>query len=313
MKQLSTFLFVLCTFIVNSQGLYYPIDDSHSQVKFSGQLGDWMEVEGSFQKIWGTIYYDEKAPNQTSISFFIDPVSVVSGNDWRDKHLKNADFLDVEKFPELKFISQSAKEKEEKLEVIGTLSFKGKDIPFTVPVELISAPTPDPWGNIRMGYKGQLELSRKALNFGPTEGFWAGNIADVFTISFVISGSRQNMDRMSMFDRGPLKEVWENALKGEMEMVVDTLKKLKVTNERFSPRIVDLTAQRLHQHGHPKAALQLYQLNATFYPEQSSVLSKLALSYRNNGDLANCKTFAEKALALNPQDALAIELLKANP
>lgn len=310
MKKSSTFLFVLCTLILNSQGLYYPIDDSHSQVKFSGQLGDWMEVEGSFQKIWGTIYYDEKAPTQTSISFFIDPSSVVSGNEWRDKHLKNVDFLDVEKFPELKFVSQSVQEKEGKLVVNGTLSFKGKDLPFIVPVTLISAPTPDPWGNIRMGYKGQLVLSRKALDFGPTEGFWASNIADVFTINFVISGSRQNMDRMSMFDRGPLKKVWENALQGEMEMVVDALRQLKVTNERFSPRIVDLTAQRLHQHGHPKAALQLYQLNAAFYPEKSSVMSKLALAHQDNGDLANCKIFAEKALALNPQDALAIELLK---
>ena len=310
MKQLSTFLFVLFTISLSSQGLYYPIDDSHSQVKFSGQLGDWMEVEGSFQKIWGTVYYDEKDPTQTSITFFMDPASVISGNEWRDKHLKNADFLDIEKFPELKFVSQSVQEKEGKLGVIGTLSFKGKEMPFTIPIELITAPTPDPWGNIRLGYKGKLELSRKAMNFGPTEGFWSGNIADAFTINFVISGSRQNMDRMSMFDGGPLKAVWENALKGEMEMVVDTLKKLKVTNERFSPRIVDLTAQRLHQHGHPKTALQLYQLNAALYPEQSDLLSKLALSHLDNGDLATCKTFAEKALVINPQDALAIELLK---
>ncbi len=310
MKQLSTFLLVLFTLSLNAQGLYYPIDDSHSKVQFTGQLGDWMEVEGHFQKIWGTIYYDEKDPSQTSISFFIDPASVDSNNEWRDKHLKNADFLDIEKFTELKFVSQSAQEKDGKLEVIGTLSFKGKALPFSIPVELISAPMPDPWGNIRLGYKGKLELSRKALGFGPIEGFWAGNIADAFTIDFVISSSRQNMDRMSMFERSPLKDVWENAINGEMNMVVDTLKKLKVANERFSPRIVDLTAQRLVQHGHPKAALQLYQLNVEFYPEQSSVMSNLALANLENGDLEACKTFAQKALALNPQNALATELLK---
>lgn len=310
MKQLSTLLFVLFTFSLNAQGLYYPIDDSHSQIKFSGQLGDWMEVEGSFQKIWGTIYYDEKAPNETSISLFIDPASVVSGNEWRDKHLKNAGFLDIEKFSELKFVSQSTVEKDGKLAVTGTLSFKGKDLPFTLPVELITAPTPDPWGNIRLGYKGQLELSRKALAFGPTEGFWSGNIADTFAISFVISGSRQNMDRMSMFERAPFKGIWANAINGDLEMVVDTLKMLKETEKRFSPRIVDLTAQRLHQHGHSKEALQLYQLNAEFYPEDSAVISKLALAHREKGDLKTCQTLAKKALALNAQDALATELLK---
>ena len=95
-----------------------------------------------------------------------------------------------------------------------------------------------------------------------------------------------------------------------MDAVETTLRGLKETDERFSPRIVNSTAQRLHQYGHPKKALRLYELNAEFYPDKSWVISSLALSHRDNGDLEKCEMLAKKALEMNPQNALAVELLK---
>jgi polyisoprenoid-binding protein YceI len=311
MKNLfSVVVLVFAIFSLHSQGLFYPIDDSHSSVKFIGQLGDWMEVEGNFQKIWGTLYFDEEDISKTSISFFIDPSSVTSHNEWRDKHLKNADFLDIEKYPELKFISRAVQEKEGNLLAIGTLHFKGKELPFTVPIELISAPQPDPWGNIRLGFKGEMRLSRQVLDFGPKEGFWQLNIQDEFVVKFVVSGSRRNMERMSMFKNPKLAEVWETALAGDLDRVEKSLRNMKETEERFSPQVIDLTAKRLHQHGLSKEALRLFKLNAELYPDKAWVISELALSHRANGDLESCKMYAQKALELDSQNALAVELLK---
>ena len=73
-KQISILVFLFGIISVQAQGLFYPIDDSHSSVKFIGQLGDWMEVEGTFGKIWGYLHFDETDITKTSISFFIDPV-----------------------------------------------------------------------------------------------------------------------------------------------------------------------------------------------------------------------------------------------
>lgn len=136
------------------------------------------------------------------------------------------------------------------------------------------------------------------------------NIPDEFVIKFVISGSRKNMDMMSVFKHPPINEIWEKSLAGELDSVKVTLQNLKETNEQFRPQIVDYIAERLHQYKHPKKALEIYQFNAALYPELSWVKSKLALSYRENRNLKKCKSWARKALELDPQDALALELLK---
>ncbi len=161
-----------------------------------------------------------------------------------------------------------------------------------------------------MGFKGEIELSCEALEFGPQEGFWQLNIQDEFVIKFVISGSRRNMEIMSLFKNPKMSELWEKAIAGEMEAVETSLREMKETEEKFSPRIVNQTAQRLHQRGQAKNALQLFKLNAAFYPEESWVISQLALSHRENGDIETSKSVALKALEIDPQNTLAIELLK---
>ena len=62
-------------------------------------------VKGRITDIEGTIYTDEKNPRNASVEATLKAASLDTRTDQRDQHLRSADFLDVEKFPEIKFRS----------------------------------------------------------------------------------------------------------------------------------------------------------------------------------------------------------------
>jgi len=300
---------VVMVFIATAQSKYYPIDLSHSQIKFIGHLGGMMDVEGNFGDFWGYVRFDENNLNETSVTLIVEPSSVVSGNEWRDKHLKNPDFLDVEKYSRILFQSRSVVADGKSLWVTGDLELKGEKREMTIPMELVYPPTPDPWGNRRVGFKGTLNLSREEFAMGPTEGFWANSIADEFEMEFLISASQQNMDRMGHFARSPMKELYEAAEKGNVDTVRTQLTVIKEEG-KLEPWMVNQLGMKLDQHDKPKEALKVYELNRELFADDNTAHSNLALAYMDRGKVGKAKEFAQTALQKNPKDALALELLK---
>lgn len=80
-------------------------DAAHSDVGFS--ISHWVisKVHGNFDKFDGTLVYDEKNVENSSVTVTIDASSIDTRSEKRDHHLRSADFFDVEKFPELTFKS----------------------------------------------------------------------------------------------------------------------------------------------------------------------------------------------------------------
>ncbi len=60
-------------------------------------------VRGHFKNIKGTLRYDPDHPEKTSVSATIDARNLWTGDPDRDAHLRSPDFLDVAKYPEIKF------------------------------------------------------------------------------------------------------------------------------------------------------------------------------------------------------------------
>jgi len=60
-------------------------------------------VRGHFKNIQGKLNYDPEQPEKTSVSATIDARNLWTGDPDRDAHLRSPDFLDVEKYPEIKF------------------------------------------------------------------------------------------------------------------------------------------------------------------------------------------------------------------
>jgi len=143
----------------------FTIDPVHSSVAFSVKHMVVSTVHGKFRDFSGTIYYDPKDVTKSSVEVHIKADSINTDSENRDKHLRSADFLDVEKFPELTFKSTQIEKTSDGYIAKGPLTIHGvsKDvaIPFT-----IGGTIKDAKGNTKLGTDASLTISRK--DFGLT-------------------------------------------------------------------------------------------------------------------------------------------------
>src|SRR5687768_14729732 len=81
----------------------WKLDPSHTTVEFSAKHLMISTVKGRITDIEGTIDMDEKDPRNSSVEATLKAASLDTRTDQRDQHLRSADFLDVEKYPEIIF------------------------------------------------------------------------------------------------------------------------------------------------------------------------------------------------------------------
>jgi polyisoprenoid-binding protein YceI len=113
----------------------YAGDTVHShvlfRVKHMGASWSW----GRFDKFTVSVNAATGGGNVDSVAFEVDAESVNTGNDGRDKHLRNADFLNAKEFPTISFKSTSAKAIDaDTTEVTGDLTLLGTTKPVTIKV-----------------------------------------------------------------------------------------------------------------------------------------------------------------------------------
>jgi polyisoprenoid-binding protein YceI len=60
-------------------------------------------VRGHFKDVHGTLIYDPLNPRESSVEVVIDTKNIWTGEPARDAHLRSADFLDVERYPQITF------------------------------------------------------------------------------------------------------------------------------------------------------------------------------------------------------------------
>jgi polyisoprenoid-binding protein YceI len=107
----------------------WRIDPKRSSVEF-GTRTFWglATVNGHFGRYDGTLDL-ERDP---AIELTIDAGSLDTDNKIRDKHLRSADFFDVENHPHVRFVTNSATLEGERLTVRGQLCAGGKCMPLDV-------------------------------------------------------------------------------------------------------------------------------------------------------------------------------------
>ena len=102
---------------------------------------------------------DEPSKSYTEVT--INMASIDSNHAERDKHLRGEEFLDVERYPEARFVSTSFEEHGDgKASLKGDLTLRGVTRPVTIAVEAIGH-GPDPWGGYRRGFQGSTTLALK--------------------------------------------------------------------------------------------------------------------------------------------------------
>jgi polyisoprenoid-binding protein YceI len=146
-------------------GEVYSIDKNHSETGFSVRHLV-STVRGRFNDFEGTIDIDHAKPEASTVAFTVKTASIDTGAPDRDKHLKTADFFDVEKYPELTFKSVRvvAKDKDH-FDVTGPLTLHGVTKDVTVQVNATGFVSDKAFGD-RAGFDVSTTLNRK--DFGIT-------------------------------------------------------------------------------------------------------------------------------------------------
>ena len=140
----------------------WKIEPAHSAAEFKVKHMMISNVKGTFTGLDGVLNQDHSDPASSSVQATVDVSTLSTGDPQRDGHLKSADFFEIEKFPTMTFKSTSVRTKGEgEYSVTGDLTLHGVTKPVTFAVEGPSAPSKDPWGNIRIGLSATTKINRK--------------------------------------------------------------------------------------------------------------------------------------------------------
>ncbi len=145
---------------LNAQDVY-KIDAVHSQIGF--KIRHLVaKSSGRFTKFEGAITVDAKDIAKSKVEVTIDAASINTDNEARDKHLRGADFFEVDKFPTITFKSTAVKEVEKgKLQVTGDLTMHGVTKSITFPITNAGTRAGMKPGSVVAGFiDGALKLNR---------------------------------------------------------------------------------------------------------------------------------------------------------
>ena len=140
----------------------YPIDNNHSTVGFSVPIfGGLSQVKGKFMDFAITLNNDEKDITKSSVSVVIKATSINTGIEGRDRHLRNADFFDVEKYPEITFKSERIEKKGKQFIAHGPLTMHGVTKQIALPFTVTGTQKNPSNNKFSVGYSAKIVLNRR--------------------------------------------------------------------------------------------------------------------------------------------------------
>jgi polyisoprenoid-binding protein YceI len=138
----------------------WNIDLAHSELAFVARYLMVTKVRGGFGEFSGTLHIAQ-APEDSWVEVTIKAASIDTGTPDRDKHLRSADFLDVERFPELRFKSTKVElTGGTGLKVTGDLTIRDVTKQVVLDAEFQGI-AKDPWGGTRAAFSATTEIDRE--------------------------------------------------------------------------------------------------------------------------------------------------------
>lgn len=152
----------------------WAIDPTHSEITFKVKHLMISNVKGEFRTFQANI--DGEDFTNSTISANIDASSISTNNDDRDTHLKSPDFFEVEKYPEITFVSKSIKKvDDDEYQLVGDLTIKGTTKEITLDTEF-GGFMKDPYGNEKAGFSISGKLNRKDFGLNWNAALEAGGV-----------------------------------------------------------------------------------------------------------------------------------------
>ena len=150
----------------------WKLDPTHSELGFKIRHLMISNVSGYFNNFQVEGETQDDDFSKAKIQLKADMNSIHTKNEQRDAHLRNADFFETDRHPEMVFESVSIEKTDaENYLLTGNLTLKNISRPVQLNVEY-SGTTKDPWGGERAGFTvtGKIKRSDWGINFGLLEG-----------------------------------------------------------------------------------------------------------------------------------------------
>jgi polyisoprenoid-binding protein YceI len=165
------------------------IDPAHTTVHFSSKVLFFKKVEGHFTDLAGAMVLDEADLSRSSVEVTVKAASLDTGNKRRDAHLRSAEFLDVEKYPDIRFKSTSVERGRDRdaVRITGSLTIKDRSREVVLEATIVDR-SRSPQGEEVAYYWAAVEIDRFdfAVDYGRLL------IARTVRVSVNVQALRQN-------------------------------------------------------------------------------------------------------------------------
>ncbi len=168
----------------------YGFDKAHSAIGFRVRHMGLVDVSGYFRDFTGTLNYDGKDVTKSTVEFSAKTTSVDTGVAPRDKHLRTADFFEVEKYPEMTFKSIKVEKKGKNWLVTGDFTMKGVTKQMTIPFQVVGF-LPGEKGGMKMGIAAETTINRRdfGVNYGTNMPNGVATLSDNITVQLQIEAN----------------------------------------------------------------------------------------------------------------------------
>jgi polyisoprenoid-binding protein YceI len=154
----------------------WTIDPQHSSIQATALHLGISRIHGRLRRFVGRIEVADPLEG-SSVEVTIDPSGIHTDDADRDAHLRSADFLDVERYPEIRYKSEGLRRIDSEHWVLdGVLTLK--DVSAPVPLRVVYGGTgPDLFGQMRAAFSASTEISRDDFAISWNQPVLAGVLA----------------------------------------------------------------------------------------------------------------------------------------
>jgi polyisoprenoid-binding protein YceI len=158
----------------------WEFDSKHTEASFKIKHMMISNVVGTIHGVTGKAEYDGKNVKDLKVEAILDPAQINTGEPARDKHLKTADFFDVEKFPTITFKSEKVEGTGGKYQLIGDLTVHGVTKKVALEMDQPSEVITDKKGREHVGASAHVIVNRSDFGIYPGDkGMMVGNPVEI--------------------------------------------------------------------------------------------------------------------------------------
>ena len=164
----------------------YTIDPTHTATVFTWNHFGFSTPSANFSDIQGTISVDNARPVNSAVNVTIPLSSLNTNVKALDEHLKNADFFDAEKYPNITFKSTKVQAVgNNKYKITGNLTVKNVTKPVVLDAVLNKQGVHPMTKAESIGFNATTSFDRSAFGVGA----YVPNVGDKITVNITTEAS----------------------------------------------------------------------------------------------------------------------------